>query len=281
MENPIYRHPYMVVPGLICCDVFPMAADDFCCIYRSPKSVAFHLYLYSGRFRIGNQEYELKKGDATFTPFGVKTSYQLRESGRHWCAHFRFSPDGFEKKERIEFPLFLRLGDLMTETLERFQKISHLLNGPAAMSEKPRQLAEAGVAFQEMLLWLAREYPQREKRRATVNYRHEKVFESISLAVEHQLSGTITVPGLARHAGLSRNYLIRLFRKKFGMTLHDYVLARRITRARHLLEHGTQTVGEVGVAVGIGDPQYFNKCFRRVTGVSPSVWRQRRVIQTK
>jgi AraC-like DNA-binding protein len=47
--------------------------------------------------------------------------------------------------------------------------------------------------------------------------------------------------------------------------------------ARHLLVSSSLGVAEVGRRVGLPDPQYFNKQFRRVAGASPLAYRQQRV----
>jgi AraC-like DNA-binding protein len=54
----------------------------------------------------------------------------------------------------------------------------------------------------------------------------------------------------------------------------DYVQRLRIELAKRQLEH-SDTVEEIGWAVGYEDPASFRKLFRRVTGVAPGVYRRR------
>ena len=51
------------------------------------------------------------------------------------------------------------------------------------------------------------------------------------------------------------------------------MLHRRIDKAKWLLATTTLTICEVGSTVGISDPQYFNRHSRKVTGISPSRYR--------
>ena len=83
----------------------------------------------------------------------------------------------------------------------------------------------------------------------------------------------LTVPSIAREVGLSQNYLARFFRKRYGMTIPRYLLVRRIDLARHLLLTSDDLVKQIAGRVGLPDPQYFNKQFRRLTGSNPSDFR--------
>ena len=69
---------------------------------------------------------------------------------------------------------------------------------------------------------------------------------------------------------MTQNYLARMFRKRFGMTIPRYLLNRRIDYARHLLTTTNIPIHRVAARVGLPDPQHFNKQFRKLVGTSPS-----------
>jgi YesN/AraC family two-component response regulator len=81
------------------------------------------------------------------------------------------------------------------------------------------------------------------------------------------------VPLIAERANLAPGTLTKKFKQAHKTTLSQYLLHRRIDKAKSLLATTTLTVYEVGSNVGIPDPQYFNKQFRKVTGNSPSRYR--------
>jgi len=78
---------------------------------------------------------------------------------------------------------------------------------------------------------------------------------------------------LAERVDLAPGTLARKFKQAHKTTLSQYVLHRRIDKAKSFLATTTLTIYEVGSAVGISDPQYFNKQFRKVIGISPSRYR--------
>jgi transcriptional regulator GlxA family with amidase domain len=79
---------------------------------------------------------------------------------------------------------------------------------------------------------------------------------------------------LARIAGVSPRHFSRSFRRTFGETPHQYLLTRRIERARYLLRTTDMLVAEVCLEVGWGSVGSFTTTFRRHVGVSPTEYRR-------
>jgi AraC family transcriptional regulator len=80
---------------------------------------------------------------------------------------------------------------------------------------------------------------------------------------------------LADLAGLSRFHFCTAFRLATGSTPHAWLVALRIERARQLLARGDLPVTEIALAVGYETPSSFAASFRKVTGMTPSAFRQR------
>jgi transcriptional regulator GlxA family with amidase domain len=87
--------------------------------------------------------------------------------------------------------------------------------------------------------------------------------------IEANLAQPLTIPALARMAGVSHNHLTRLFHAETGLTVIAYIRGRRMARARHLLVSSTLSIPAVAASVGIPDLQAFNKACRRELGGSP------------
>ena len=91
--------------------------------------------------------------------------------------------------------------------------------------------------------------------------------------IETHLAERLTVDAIARMANLSTRSLMRLFRKQVGTSVVDFILRRRIARARRLLQPGGRTCAEIAFECGFGSVQHFNRIFRRFEDASPSEWR--------
>lgn len=78
---------------------------------------------------------------------------------------------------------------------------------------------------------------------------------------------------LCRAANCSRATLARLFRRGMQTSPASWLADVRIAQARRLLRSTTLSVQQIGSRVGIDDPYYFSRVFRRKTGVSPRQYR--------
>ncbi|WP_166908426.1 AraC family transcriptional regulator [Mycobacterium sp. DL440] len=114
--------------------------------------------------------------------------------------------------------------------------------------------------------------PQVERRTDTLDAAtRSKIIEFL----EDSLDAGITLETLARQANMSVAVFITAFRAAFHTTPYQYLLDRRIERAKSLLRHTTRTVTEIGAMVGFSRPSHFSTAFRRRVGVSPRAYRNR------
>jgi AraC family transcriptional regulator len=99
-----------------------------------------------------------------------------------------------------------------------------------------------------------------------------RVIDLIEARVEEAGGGSrLAVEDLAREAGMSPFRFFRAFKATMGAPPHQYVLRRRLERARRLLDHPDARISEVALATGFADQSHFTRAFRRHYGVTPGV----------
>ncbi len=91
--------------------------------------------------------------------------------------------------------------------------------------------------------------------------------------VERNMDQPLTLPCMARAAGLSRMHFAVLFRRATGLRPHEYVTQRRIERAQQLLSASEAPIVEIALNVGFQSQSHFTSIFRRVVGTTPHKWR--------
>jgi AraC family transcriptional regulator len=91
--------------------------------------------------------------------------------------------------------------------------------------------------------------------------------------IEANLDQEVALSQLAATAGMSSHYFAELFKQSVGLSPHQYVLRRRIQRARKLLHDSNMRILEAGVRSGFSDQSHFTKIFRRMVGVTPTEYR--------
>ena len=84
-----------------------------------------------------------------------------------------------------------------------------------------------------------------------------------------------SVSGYAERLNISPSYLNKLVRTQTRHSAMDWVEISRVNWAKSLLKDSDLSVGEVSVAVGVDDPSYFTRFFRKSTGMTPSEFRHR------
>ena len=91
--------------------------------------------------------------------------------------------------------------------------------------------------------------------------------------IEQNLENNVSLAALAEVAGISLYHFAKAFKQSTGATPHQYVLARKIDRAKQLLVDPNRSVLEASARTGFVDQSHFTKIFRRVVGVTPTEYR--------
>jgi AraC-like DNA-binding protein len=93
--------------------------------------------------------------------------------------------------------------------------------------------------------------------------------------VDARLDDSLNLEAMARAAHFSRFHFLRVFRQTFHETPHQYLIRKRMERARELLANTDLTILEICLAVGFASPGSFSTRFRQIVGWSPSIYRAR------
>jgi len=98
--------------------------------------------------------------------------------------------------------------------------------------------------------------------------------------VDRNLDARITLQHMASVAGLSRMHFAAQFRAATGLRPHDYLLMRRVDRAKDFLKKGDLQLAEIALSVGFQTQAHFTTVFKRFAGDTPHQWRNTRVAPT-
>ncbi|WP_162515272.1 helix-turn-helix domain-containing protein [Paenibacillus pinistramenti] len=90
----------------------------------------------------------------------------------------------------------------------------------------------------------------------------------------HALEPGISVEQIAQEMGYNKDYLSRMFKRRFGSGLLHYIHNLKLEAAKELLTGSPMHVKEVAAKVGIPDDKQFAKWFKRLAGVTPTEYRK-------
>src|SRR5581483_11556786 len=91
--------------------------------------------------------------------------------------------------------------------------------------------------------------------------------------VEGHLHAGPTLEDMAAVARLSPYHFARQFKTATGLPPHQYVIARRVERAKQLLQGGDLSLAEVAAHAGFSDQSQLSHHFKRLIGVTPGQFR--------
>jgi AraC-like DNA-binding protein len=103
----------------------------------------------------------------------------------------------------------------------------------------------------------------------------EPLLGEVFAVIERRFAGPLSLRDVAKEVGISAGHLTTRVRERTGRTVLEWITERRLVEARRLLATTDLPVATVAAAVGIPDPGYFARIFRRAHGVSPAAWRGR------
>jgi AraC-like DNA-binding protein len=72
---------------------------------------------------------------------------------------------------------------------------------------------------------------------------------------------------------LSRNLLFKTVKKETGLTLGQYIQAKRLEQAQSLLKNNERSIAEIAELCGISDYNYFSRIFKKQFGITPRDYR--------
>ncbi|MCM1235623.1 MAG: AraC family transcriptional regulator, partial [Ruminococcus flavefaciens] len=103
----------------------------------------------------------------------------------------------------------------------------------------------------------------------------QNVVEQIVHYIDDNLAGDLSRAKLAAIAYISEDYLSKKFASHTGMSIPNYISARRMEKAREYFKNTNRSVSEVASLVGYTNFSYFSKTFRDYAGCTPNEYKNR------
>lgn len=138
------------------------------------------------------------------------------------------------------------------------------------MKNKQRTVAarveSRAIVYLLLSCFMRTAYPKQcakdERIREVLNYIHDNIGKRISMET------------LVNISCMSKDHLIRLFKREIYMTPINYVLKKKIEKAQLKLVTETAEVKEIAFQLGFENQGYFNRVFKRFTGLTPMAYRR-------
>ena len=101
----------------------------------------------------------------------------------------------------------------------------------------------------------------------------EQLYQDICDYVFWHITENLKVTQVANYFGYNEKYLTTFFKQRAGISLKQYILQIKMERAKADLSETTEPVSQIAFRLGFTDAHNFSNAFRKVTGLSPSEYR--------
>jgi AraC family transcriptional regulator len=150
-----------------------------------------------------------------------------------------------------------------TETIDW---LGHRLHREFRQADDASALALEGLVF-EILAEVSRPGPM-TKEQYPKWLRHAEEF------LHDNFTGSFGLNDVASSAGIHPVHLARIFRKKNGCAIGEYVRRLRVEFAMKQIVTTSASLGEIAIAAGFADQSHLTKTFKAQFGVTPSEYRR-------
>jgi AraC-like DNA-binding protein len=257
IKNFFVSQIYGEVPGVCVSSCGHWTVNDH---ILNPRIRSDYLIIYcvngSGTYIEGNKEYKIKKG-MLFAAFpDVAHSYWCDEQGWElWYSHFGGDIAG----KLLKWSGLDLLNPVMHFGIKKdlINTFEQLIN--SAVEKKVNCETETSYLLYKLLL-------QIKTSKVSGGMKNIGMQQALDSKAEN-------IDEMAKHAGMSKFHFIREFKKNIGITPWQYILQRKITRAKELLHNRDKTIKQIAYETGFRDPDYFSTTFRKFTGLKPGDFR--------
>jgi len=254
----------------------------------SPFSRLWFILEGHGVVRHHGLEFKLRKGQIHLVP--PFTAHDCSCAGRldHYHLHFVSRlPTGVDLLSLVDFEFqtkapagflnhFRRLDKIYPDSKltcfdpsrEEYRRLPALVE-QAAQRIDPVDWLEANAR----LYLLLNPFLKSAREHEGIHARATRLFLSVQEFIHSHMHEPILLTNLAATARLNPTYFSDRFKMLVGVRPLEYLMLRRIERAQYLLLTSRASVKEIADAVGISDPAYFSRAFRRLCRVAPSAYR--------
>lgn len=244
-----------------------------------PSYLFFTVTAGKGRLDYLGHEYELTTGDSVFIDcrvgYAQSTSEHRNSDGEFdelWSLSWIHFDGGMMEaiygkyKERGGKPVFqcadfIRYQELIEKILEIAASDSYVCD---------MQIAEK---ITQLLTYLMEDAWTQESA-AVHSAPKRKLVKDVKEHIDSNYANKMSLESLASDFYINKEYLSKIFKEEYGFTVNGYIAQVRVAKAKSLLRFSDLTVEQIGITVGISDPNYFSRMFKKVEGISPSKYRE-------
>lgn len=114
--------------------------------------------------------------------------------------------------------------------------------------------------------------------RLTSDHQKHKALSDVLQYIDQHFRESVDQKELAKRCGMTSFRFSRLFKETYGLGFMDYVLNKRMSFAKEMLDNSQMPITTIGYEAGFKDPSYFARAFKQSANCTPSEYRLARQL---
>ena len=235
------------------------------------------------QIQIENEIYPLKCGDMVIIPPGRRHRAVVEQSN---CPYRRFvfwvsrEYAGNLMEQSAEYGYLMQQAQVQgkliySHDVVEFNTIQYKIFQLIEETQMERYGREARIPLlvSDLILHLNREIYEKEH---PVKIKEENLYQNLIYYIEEHLEEELSLEKLAGAFFVSRYYVAHVFKEQAGISVHQYILKKRMQASREAILGG-ENISQVYERFGFRDYSSFYRAFRREYGMSPKEYREERL----
>lgn len=230
-------------------------------------------------FWVEREKIELKAGDLLIIKPFTKHKFEVASSSKaeFVVMGFYLKPESKAKVDELkEIYGFLKVLEDITNRFYFFHvrkrsSIFFCLESILHEAKENKNSILLYIKCLELFIYISREIDSLEMIK---NYDYSLIAKHIKEYIDNNYMEDIKMGDVAKRFFMSESSLSRIFKNHFGVLPKEYLLSKRIEKAKEYLSISNLKISNIAMMCGFSSLQRFNDIFKKYTGLSPTQYRK-------
>ncbi len=242
----------------------------------SRQNLSSFLFFYvtdgHGTLTYKNQIYVMKKDDCAFIDCRNKYS-QSSSAEKLWSlkwVHFNAS-----NMTEI-YSKYLERGGGVSFSIksEQSEQINEILDSIMDTASSASYIRDMKINEKlSILLSFLMEYSWNPEKIRSSNTKSLNIAE-VKTYIDQNFESKLSLEMVAQQFNINKSYLLRVFKEITGLTVNNYILQKRILKAKNELRFTNKTLDLIAEECGLDGANYFIRIFKKIEGITPGEYRK-------
>lgn len=270
LETPLNTEKYIAPKTK---DKYPFFITEYgttfrntpCYQLRMDSPIACVQYVISGSGVIicNDKIYNVNAGDTFLLPEGSNQIYYSNPDNQFERIWLNFKGE----LSRCLLKIYGLDKTVVFRNVNTFNIIQEIQEACRALTEPEEYKRVTAREFFKLIQFLAENNKEEQTAVSSI--------ENIRAYIDCHITENITISDIAEKFSFSKEHIIRIFKKIYGITPHKYILQSKIRLAMIMLKTTEISIDEISSRLGFSDSKHFSTQFKKMMNYTPSQYRKK------